>query len=584
MNTPDDFEVRDGMRIWWDAPITMSDGTVLRADAFLPLSEEPVPVIMTMGPYGKGRRIQDEPYAYRWQQLITQHPEVTEGSDCSYLTYETVDPQRWTAAGYAVVRVDERGTGASQGHLQIFSEQEPRDFYEAIEWAGTRPWCTGKVGLCGISYYAITQWNVAALQPPHLAAMCPWEGALDHYRDMTRHGGILSNLFFESWYPLQVLSNQHGLGSNGPINPWTGGPATGEQTLSESELATRRTDPLPGLRAHPLDDGWHQARTPDLSKITVPVLSAANWFGQGLHNRGNFEGFRGVASLDKWLEVHPGRHEEWFYLPHRVELQQRFFDHFLKGMDNGFQDSARVQLNIPHPDGSYTTRTADTWPLPDTAWQELHLHPTDHTLRTTTPTTQDTVSFDGLGEPVTFITEALDHDTIVAGPLAARLQVSTTATDADLFLTVRVFAPEGKEVTFDGASAPAQPLSNGWLRLSHRKLDPARSLPWLPLHPHDEQLPVDPGEIYPVQVEIWPTGTRLPAGYRLGLTIGGTDFARPGDYLGQSSLFLHNDTTDRPPSRFSGTTTLHFGPAHDNVLLTPYLAPTSGAPEGIRVR
>lgn len=574
MTIHDDFDVRDGMRIWWDAPIAMTDGTVLRADVFLPVNEEPVPVIMTMGPYGKGRRIQDQPYTYRWQQLIAQHPEVAEGSDCSYLTYETVDPQRWTAAGYAVVRVDQRGTGASPGHLEIFSEQEPLDFYDAIEWAGTQPWCTGKVGLCGISYYAITQWNVAALQPPHLTAICPWEGALDHYRDMTRHGGILSNLFYESWYPLQVLSNQHGLGSNGPINPWTGHQATGEQTLSESELAQRRTDPLPGQREHVLDDGWHQARTPDLSKITVPVLSAANWFGQGLHNRGNFGGFSGVDSLDKWLEVHPGRHEEWFYLPHRVELQQRFFDHFLKGSDNGFQDSPRVQLSIPHPDGSYTSRTADTWPLPETSWQELHLQPSDHTLTAAVPSTGDTVSFDAFGETITFTTEPLAHDTTLAGPLAARLQVSTTAADADLFLAVRVFAPDGNEVTFDGASAPAQVLSNGWLRLSHRKVDPAKSLPWLPFHPHDEELPVNPGEIYPVEVEIWPTATHLPAGYRLALTIGGTDFARPGDYLGQSSLFLHNDATDRPSSRFGGTTTLHVGPTRDNVLLVSFLNDT----------
>lgn len=577
MSTDDRFEIRDGMRIWWDAPIATTDGTVLRADVFLPATDRPVPAIMTMGPYGKGRRIQDEPYTSRWQRLISQHPEVADGSNCSYLTYETVDPERWTPAAYAVVRVDTRGSGASPGHLEIFSEQEAHDFYDAIEWAGTQPWCTGKVGLCGISYYAITQWQVAALHPPHLAAICPWEGAVDHYRDMTRHGGILSNVFFELWYPAQVLSNQHGLGSNGPLNPWTGQQATGEETLSESELAAHRTDPLPELRAHTLNDAWHQARTPDLSKITVPVLSAANWFGQGLHNRGNFEGFTTGASIDRWLEIHPGRHEEWFYLPHRVALQQRFFDHFLKGVDNGFQDSARVQMNIPHPDGSYTARTSDTWPLADTTWQELHLHPADHALTTTAPVTQGTVSFDALGEPATFMTAPLDRDTVLAGPLAARLHVSTTAADADLFLTLRAFAPDGTEVTVEGAIAPAQPLSSGWLRLSHRELDPTRSLPWQPFHPHDDELPVQPGEIYPVQVEIWPTGMHLPAGYRLALTIGGTDFARPDDHVGQSSLFLHNDTADRPASRFTGTTTLHFGADQDNLLLTPYLKDTPAA-------
>jgi len=245
-------------------------------------------------------------------------------------------------------------------------------------------------------------------------------------------------------------------------------------------------------------------------------------------------------------------------------------------------------MNIPHPDGSYTARTADTWPLPDTTWRELYLHSPGHALTSTPPATSDTVSFDAFGGNVTFTTEPLDRDTVLAGPLAARLQVSTTAADADLFLTVRVFAPDGTEVTFDGASAPAQPLSNGWLRLSHRKLDPIRSLPWLPFHPHDEHLPVHPDEIYSVQIEIWPTGVHLPAGYRLALTIGGEDFARPGDYLGQSSLFLHNDSTDRPTSRFTGTTTIHLGPGLDNLLLAPYLTPTpkpgSAAPAGSRIR
>ncbi|NEW56095.1 CocE/NonD family hydrolase, partial [Nocardia cyriacigeorgica] len=222
------------MRIGFDLEVPMADGVSLRADVYLPVDHDPVPVIMTMGPYGKGRRFQDEPYAYRWNQLIEEHPEILEHSPCDYMTYETVDPQLWTAAGYAVVRVDSRGSGASPGHLEILSDQETRDYYEAIEWAGVQPWSTGKVGLCGISYYAINQWRVAALQPPHLAAICPWEGALDNYRDMTRHGGILSNVFYELWYPLQVLSNQHGLGDNGPLNPWTGAPATGTPTLTET--------------------------------------------------------------------------------------------------------------------------------------------------------------------------------------------------------------------------------------------------------------------------------------------------------------------------------------------------------------
>ncbi|MVU77178.1 CocE/NonD family hydrolase [Nocardia sp. ET3-3] len=555
------------MRIGFDLAIPMADGISLCADVYLPETVGQVPVIMTMGPYGKGRRFQDEPYASRWLALVAEHPEILEHSPCEYLTYETVDPQVWTAAGYAVVRVDSRGSGASPGHLEIFSEQETRDFYEAIEWAGVQPWSSGKVGLCGISYYAINQWRVAALQPPHLAAICPWEGAVDSYRDMSRHGGILSNVFYELWYPLQVLSNQHGLGDNGPINPWTAAPATGAETLTEQQLAARRTDPLPALREHPFDDAWHRARTPDLSKITVPVLSAANWFGQGMHNRGNFEGFAGAGSADKWLEIHPGRHEEWFYLPRSVALLLRFFDHFLKGEDNRFTDTPRITMSLPDPDGALSERTAQLWPPATTTWSPLHLHADGGLAESSSPAGR--LDFDPDGAGVTFTTAPLEQAVDLVGPLAARLQVSTTAADADLVVTVRALRPDGTEVTVVGSAASAQPLSSGWLRLSQRALDPERSLPWRPWHPHTGALEVRSGEVYTVDVEIWPTGMHLPAGYRLALTIAGSDFTRDGQHPLQISLFLHTDPNDRPAERFAGTTSLHFGPDHDNLLLVP---------------
>ena len=455
--------------------------------------------------------------------------------------------------------------GPSRGPLR----QETLDYYEAIEWAGTRRWSAGKVGLCGISYYAINQWRVAALAPPHLAAICPWEGALDHYRDMTRHGGILSNVFYElAWYPLQVLSNQHGLGDNGPTNPWTGEPATGKGTLTQQELAARRTDPLPTAREHVLDDDWYRARTPNPDEITVPVLSAANWFGQGLHGRGNFEGFTRGASHDKWLEVHPGRHEEWFYLPRSVALQQRFFNHFLKGEDNGLLDAPRILMHIPHPDGSYHTRTSDAWPPREVEWTRLHLHADQLILSREPPTAASTIGFDASGQGITVTTAPLDHDVDLVGPLTTRLQVSTTAVDADLFLTLRAFAPDGTEVTVIGSVASAQVLSNGWLRLSHRKTA-ARSLPYRPWHTHDERLPVQSGQVYPVDVEIWPTGMHLPAGYRIALTLSGSDFTRPEQPGSPVTLFFHTDETDRPAHTFAGVTTLHVGPGRDNFMLTP---------------
>ncbi len=316
-----------------DVTVPVDDGTVLLADVFRPDDGSPVPVIMTLGPYGKGVRYEDG-YAPQWNWLITTYPDVLPGSSRSYMAWETVDPETWVPWGYAIVRVDSRGAGRSPGHLDILSPREVRDYHDAIEWAGTRPWSTGKVGLNGISYYAINQWLVAALQPPHLAAMIPWEGAADFYRDWARHGGIMSNAFLETWFPRQVLSVQHG-NPVGRTDPWLDEPATGPEKLADDELAARRSDPVADVLARPLDDTFYRDRSPDWSRVTVPFLSAANWAGFGLHPRGNFEAFTQAASTRKWLETHPGRHEEWFYLARGIDLQKRFLDHFLKGEDNG---------------------------------------------------------------------------------------------------------------------------------------------------------------------------------------------------------------------------------------------------------
>ena len=279
-----------GMTIERDVGIPMDDGLTLRADIFRPKESKKVPAIMNLGPYNKGLRYQ-EGYAPEWKRLVEAHPEVLEGSSCSYMTWETVDPERWVPNGYAVVRVDSRGAGRSPGYLDLYSPREVRDYYTAIEWVASQPWCSGKVGLCGISYYAINQWLVASLQPPHLAAILPWEGASDHYRDMTHHGGILSNGFQASWYSRRLLPRQHGKGANSAMDPWLGEPAAGPETLGEKELKANRSDYLGDIKKHYLDDEFHRARSPDFTKITVPLMSAGNWGGLGLHNRGNFEGF-----------------------------------------------------------------------------------------------------------------------------------------------------------------------------------------------------------------------------------------------------------------------------------------------------
>jgi len=172
--------------------------------------------------------------------------------------------------------------------------------------------------MLGVSYLAIKQWQVAALQPPHLAAICPWEGGCDLYRDWSHHGGIFSNLFPTAWWPRQVLPNQHGNGATHHLDRDTGRPTTGP-ALSEDLLSANRATHADDLLRHPLDDAWYRQRSPFLDNIKVPLFSAGNWGGAGLHLRGNVEGYLRAGSQQKWLDMHIGTHFESFYLPRYIE-------------------------------------------------------------------------------------------------------------------------------------------------------------------------------------------------------------------------------------------------------------------------
>ena len=563
-----------------DVAIPMDDGLKLRADIFRPDDNKPAPIIMTHGPYGKGVEYKTG-YSGQWEWLVNTHPDILPGSTRSNMTWETVDPEIWTKWGYICIRVDSRGSGRTPGYLHVFSTQETKDFYEAIEWSASQPWSNGKVGLLGISYYAMTQWQVAALQPPHLAAIIPWEGMADSYRESSRHGGIASNFFLAAWFKRQILINQHGNGQ-GHLDPWMLEAATGPENLSEDELIANRADPMKELTEHTLDDEYYKGRTADFSKIKVPLLSAANIGGLGLHSRGNFEAFGRAASTQKWLEIHPGRHEEWFYLEKPMQMQKRFLDHFLKGIDNGWDRESPVQLHLRRPFSSnFELRKEPEWPLRSTKWTKIFFEASEKALSWEQKLQEHNTAFDALGEPVTFMSPPLERETEITGPLAAKLFISSTTRDADLFVTLQAFSPEGKEVDFVGALDPRTPLSQGWLRASHRKLDKAMSLPYRPYHAHDEIQPLEPGKVYELMVEIWPTCIILPAKYQIALQISGHDFQRPVDPSQQdkglsgfgngSGPFLHTLPEDRPADVFGGKTTIYTGGEKDSYLLLPII-------------
>ncbi|KAF4975252.1 hypothetical protein FDECE_18590, partial [Fusarium decemcellulare] len=228
-------------------PLKSSDGLV-RCNVYRPKTSEQgekVPVLVTYGPYGKDTFYGDF-YAKSWDEVNPEHKSA-------HSAWETPDPGFWTSRGYAVVRADERGIGQSRGFLDTMSRGTSEAFFEVIEWCAEQPWSSGKVGLLGISYYAGSQWRVAARKPKGLAAIIPWEGMSDYYRDRCRHGGILSNNFIKFWWNRQVVANQYGrprdeeivldakTGGQGPKRPKSS-PESLEGNLSPEERAQNRQD------------------------------------------------------------------------------------------------------------------------------------------------------------------------------------------------------------------------------------------------------------------------------------------------------------------------------------------------------
>jgi predicted acyl esterase len=566
------------MQIEWDTPITMDDGVVLRADVFRPHGDGRHPVILSYGPYAKGLSFQ-EGYKGNWARLVKAAPEVLQGSSNRYQNWELVDPEKWVPDGYVCVRVDSRGAGRSPGYLEVWSPRETKDLYQCIEWAGTQFWSNGKVGINGISYYAMNQWQVGALKPPHLAALCIWEGSSDYYRELCRHGGILSD-FLASWYPRQVASVQHGVGTRGAKSVVTGEMVAGPDTLSDAALAENRADaPGEAKRRHWCDD-YYAARIAAFEAIEAPLLSAANWGGMGLHPRGNFEGWLRAGSPQKWLEVHGDTHFTHFYSSYGEALQRRFFGHFLKGEDTGWDRQPRVSLNIRHPGERFELRGENEWPLARTRWTKYYLEPDGFGLGTAAPAAETVLSYHTSSDGVTFRSPPLSESLEITGPVAAKLFVSSPTTDADLFLALRVFDPAGKEVTFIGTNDPRVPVGLGWLRASHRKLDVQRTLPYRPWHAHDEEWPLTPGEPVELDVEIWPTSIVVPPGHRVALTVrgkdyevDGTDAALPHAAYPMKGVgpFLHIDPDDRPAAVFASENRLHFAAGRMPYVLLPVI-------------
>lgn len=478
------------------------------------------------------------------------------------------------------------------GFMDTMSDQTSSNFAEAIEWVSEQPWCSGRVGLLGISYYAGSQWRVAARRPKGLACVIPWEGMHDYYRDRVRPGGILSNGFINFWQNRQINTNQFGVpersGDKRDANlpGMSPRPANEEGTLSEEQLRENRTDQtVDTLRNKFMDDPYFASREYRLSDIKVPMLSVANWGGICLHLRGNVLGYLGAASPLKWLYFITGRHDLPFYLPEWTALQKSFFDAFLKDEDDrNWKGGPNAANGVPaitycnrkgnpgfnktSAERTYGFKQASAWPLPNTSYETLHLSPKG-LLEAQDQTVEEQVRWSGLtGESVRFSTQPFAEEREVTGHPVLHVTLSVAGdqeanipSDLDLFVTLRHIDPQGQEVMYTGTAGDPVPLTKGWLRLSMRKLA-GDSLPYLPKRNYlsSEVQPLKAGERYSATVELWPTNVTVEKDGKLVLEVG------PKDQQG-CGIFVHNHPEDRPKDVFAGVNVLHTGPGLSDLVL-----------------
>jgi predicted acyl esterase len=490
-----DVEVTDApasVQIEWNVPIPVRDGTVLRANIFRPQGGGPVPAILSAHPYNKDMIPLKTGSGHGANMQYHFFPQPDPITFSALTSWEAPDPAMWVPLGYAVVNIDLRGGGAAEGEADLFSDQEAEDYFDVIEWVATQPWCSGKIGLEGVSYLAISQYKVAALRPPHLRAICPWEGFTDLNLDVVRRGGGRERGFSVVW------------------------------AKGVKKMARVKSDLLTGFRMRADRDAWYEALTPKLEAIEAPMLVCGSFSDHSLHSRGSHEAFRRAGSSQKWLYTH--REGKWsnYYSDETKAVRRRFFDHFLKGIDNGWDKEPPVRLAI-HEAGSKAASVVkeQEWPPKDLAWRQLFLDVKTGSLKDENPSHAGTARFEAPSAELTFSWEA-PEDMDLLGPLALRLFVEMVeGDDVFLFVGIRKFR-NGKEVWFEGSYGFAGDMvTRGWQRAAHREIDETLSTPFRPVHTFRRAEPLQPGKVVPVEIALLDHATRFRRGDRLQLKVRG---------------------------------------------------------------
>ena len=481
-----------------DVAIKLRDGVTIYADVFRPVGDEACPAILAWSPYGKeigGQMLDDVPMRSGVPLSATSGLEKFEGPDPAY----------WVAHGYAIVNPDKRGAYMSEGNLLYWGHEDALDGCDVIEWIASRPWSNGKVGMSGNSWLTVSQWFIAAERPEHLAAIAPWEGFCDHYRESGTRGGIPAPEFPEMI--AETFASAHGMLEDQP------------RMIVERPF---------------MCDYWED-KAARVENIEIPAYVVAS-YTNSVHTHGSFAGFRRMASKEKWLRVH--NTSEWFdyYTPENVEDLRRFFDHYLKGIDNGWEQTPRVRLSVLNPGGTdIVGRTEEEFPLARTQYRKLYLSAADSTLCTTLPDQQAVSEYqsDSVRHEVTY-RYRMEKPTELTGYMKLHLWVSAPDHD-DMDLAVRV-----EKLSRDGQPLPDRTgniiAATGLMRVSMRQLDEARSTEAEPYYTFTTEQKLKPGEIVPVEIEIWPMGLYFDEGEILQLTVGAYQPANAAIPFGSASI------------------------------------------------
>ena len=514
----------------WDAAVPVRDGTVLRANVFRQDRQQPAPAIVSIHPYGKdklptrrGRR-----WTVPLQYRLTRQPETLR---ISALTgFEAPDPAWWTAQGFAVVNADMRGCGHSEGTGRRLSRQEGEDTYDLIQWVADQPWCDGRVVMLGVSYLAISQYAAAALHPPALRAICPWEGFSDLYRDAAFPGGVRENGFMRNWGLVLRRSTRQAY------------------------------DMLRVQEAHPLRDQFWRSLVPELSAIEVPMLVCGSFANHNVHCSGSIRAFNQASSTHARLYTHRGGEWSTFYSePARAEQLA-----FLRGvLDGTATDGRSVRLEVREDrDTIASVREESEWPLARTQWRPLYVTAPGK-LATEAPVAPGSLTFDTRRRAAAF-SWSIPEDIEITGPMAARLWLEVSgADDVDLFVGVEKWR-SGKFVGFEGSFGYGRDrVSTGWQKASLRALDTEQSEPWQPVPACTDPQPLRPGQVISVDVALGASATLFRAGEELRFLVAGRPLGSRNPLSGQfPAAYSH------PPR---GRVTLHWGPHYDAHLLIPQI-------------